>query len=152
MSLLSSFLLWRKNYHVREWFVFIHCWFFLSLGFVLLGYSSQLHHVICFTWLRATLHCVWLSCFCESLPLHMSSHLGLTLFFDHFLMLFSFKLFFFTLTHFWTHTKMCFACPSLSIKLAATLQPKHCSPAWLGLSPWSNSHKAHRPCRPYGAT
>lgn len=31
--------------------------YFLALGFVLLGYSSQLHHVICFTWLRATLHC-----------------------------------------------------------------------------------------------
>lgn len=31
--------------------------YFLALGSVLLGYSSQLHHVICFTWLRATLHC-----------------------------------------------------------------------------------------------
>ena len=26
------------------------------------------------------------------------------------------------------------------------------SPAWLGLSPWSHSHRAHRPCRPYGTT
>lgn len=99
---------------------------FFSLGFVLLGYSSQLHHVTCFTWPRARPHCV-----AGCLFVRVSSYLcpfGFDLIFSA---IFSCSVLFKTLfPHIFFFStrrkKMHSVSPSLSIKPAATLQPKHC--------------------------
>lgn len=153
-TFLLSFPSWRRNCPVQGWFVFIHCIFFLSLSlFRLCVTRIQQSATSCHLFHLATSHkslcCIVLHLFLwDCLLLHPSilgltsqlwliSHVVCSFKKSWFFTRFSFLFFFFTST------------PWLPVKPAAALH-RNLRFTLLGLD--SLSQKAHRPCRPYGAT
>lgn len=115
--------------------------FFFGLCVTRIQQSATLCHLFHLATSQTSLCCSDLGvCFCDSVFLSLFVWVW-----PYFLIIFSFRL---SLS---LHERLFLFLFPLFVKPAATTKTL---PHLLGLDsfPWSNSHKAHRPCRPYGTT